>query len=57
MSEARACVHVRIRERMQGVWLRAWAFEQAQGLGLDRWVRNRADGSVEAMFSGPEDQV
>lgn len=44
---------VRIRGRVQGVWFRAWTVQTARGLGLAGWVRNRADGSVEALFSGP----
>ena len=38
---------------MQGVYYRAWTKQTARGLGLDGWVRNRSDGSVEAVFSGP----
>jgi len=48
---------VRIKGRVQGVYYRAWTEQTAQGLGLDGWVRNRRDGSVEAVFSGPEDRV
>ncbi len=50
-------VHVIISGRVQGVWYRAWTQKTAQGLGLSGWVRNCADGSVEAVFSGPDDKV
>lgn len=53
----RASVKVRIRGRVQGVWYRAWTREKARGLGLAGWARNRRDGSVEALFSGPETAV
>lgn len=42
---------------MQGVWFRAWTAEKAQGLGLDGWVRNCRDGTVEALFSGTPERV
>ncbi|MGD9868013.1 MAG: acylphosphatase [Hyphomicrobiales bacterium] len=50
-------VHVIITGRVQGVWFRGWTVETARGLGLDGWVRNRRDGSVEAVFSGEPDRV
>lgn len=51
MSET--AIRVIIRGRVQGVWYRAWTERAAGGLGLHGWVRNCADGSVEALFSGP----
>lgn len=42
-----------ISGRVQGVWFRGWAERQANQRGLDGWVRNRRDGTVEALFSGP----
>jgi acylphosphatase len=50
-------VRVRIKGRVQGVWYRGWTVDQARRLGLSGWVRNRSDGSVEAVFSGPEHVV
>ena len=52
MDEERRAIHVAITGRVQGVWFRAWTEEMAAGLGLDGWVRNRRDGSVEAVFAG-----
>lgn len=46
-----------ITGKVQNVWYRAWTVEQAQVRGLKGWVRNRADGSVEALFAGPADNV
>lgn len=50
-------VRVRIEGRVQGVWYRAWTVEEATRRGLSGWVRNRRDGSVEALFSGPAEGV
>ncbi len=52
MSEATVSIRLHIRGRVQGVWYRGWAVAQAQELGLSGWVRNRRDGSVEALVSG-----
>lgn len=46
-----------IKGRVQGVWYRNWTVENARELGLKGWVRNRRDGSVEALFSGNADAV
>jgi acylphosphatase len=46
-----------IRGRVQGVGYRAWAQDMALEHGLEGWVRNRRDGSVEAVFAGPAETV
>ncbi|MFT3759360.1 acylphosphatase [Thauera sp.] len=44
---------LRIHGKVQGVWYRASAQTEATRLGLCGWVRNRLDGSVEALVIGP----
>jgi acylphosphatase len=48
----RVRAHVIVRGVVQGVWFRASTEREAQLLGLAGWVRNAADGSVEAVFEG-----
>lgn len=48
---------VRIEGRVQGVWFRRWTLDQATARGLSGWVRNRRDGTVEAVFQGEEATV
>jgi acylphosphatase len=46
-----------IRGQVQGVGYRAWAEITALELGVEGWVRNRRDGSVEAVLAGSEEVV
>ena len=50
-------IRVIISGRVQGVGYRAWTVRAASALGLAGWVRNRNDGSVEALFSGDPARV
>ncbi len=43
--------------RVQGVAYRAWTVDEATRRGLRGWVRNRRDGSVEALLAGAHDDV
>jgi acylphosphatase len=49
--------HLVVRGRVQGVAFRWSTRAEARRLGIAGWVRNRADGSVEAVFEGPPDAV
>jgi acylphosphatase len=55
VTEARA--RVRVRGRVQGVFFRVETRDRARSLGLAGWVRNRPDGTVEAVFEGESERV
>jgi acylphosphatase len=46
-----------VRGLVQGVGYRAFVEEEAEALGLDGWVRNRRDGTVEAVVAGSVEAV
>jgi acylphosphatase len=50
-------VRLRIEGRVQGVGYRDWLTRRARAHGLRGWVRNRLDGSVEALLIGDKDAV
>lgn len=51
------CRNLRIQGRVQGVGYRWSLCVEAERLGLSGWVRNRRDGSVEALVSGPAEAL
>lgn len=53
MDEDTRRIHLGIRGHVQGVFFRASTQRRARELGLAGWVRNRPDGSVEAVAEGP----
>jgi len=54
---AEKTVRLRITGSVQGVGYRIWATRTATSLGLHGWVRNRSDGSVEALVTGTPEAV
>jgi acylphosphatase len=57
MTAAIETVRLRITGRVQGVGYRLWAMRTAARLGLRGWVRNRSDGSVEALVTGTPEAI
>jgi acylphosphatase len=57
MNAAHIVRRLVIRGRVQRVGYRAWAEHVALQHGLEGWVRNRVDGTVEAVFAGPASAV
>ncbi len=49
--------HVLVRGRVQGVGYRAFVEHEALRRGIEGWVRNRRDDSVEAVFAGAQEKV
>ena len=56
MNEKKA-VHAIIRGRVQGVFFRMETRRAAERIGVNGWVRNRPDGTVEAVFEGESEKV
>jgi len=56
MAEAKRA-HVIVEGRVQGVFFRAFTRDEAVRLGLYGWVRNRPDGTVEAVIEGEKNGV
>jgi len=48
---------LRVYGRVQGVWFRESMRQEAQALGITGWVRNRLDGTVEAVIQGEANAV
>jgi acylphosphatase len=57
MTAARVIRHMVVRGCVQGVGFRAFVERHVLRHGLEGWVRNRLDGSVEAVFAGPAETV
>ena len=57
MAEAPVRRRVRASGRVQGVFFRDSVRHEAASRGVAGWVRNRSDGTVEAVFEGPSDAV
>ena len=50
-------LHIIVEGRVQGVYFRSFTRDQAVKLDLTGWVRNRPDGSVEALVEGDKASV
>lgn len=57
LEDGHTAARVLISGRVRGVFFRDWTVENALALNLDGWVRNRSDGTVEALFVGKIDAV
>jgi acylphosphatase len=50
-------VHVVVHGAVQGIFFRVETRARARSLGIGGWVRNTADGAVEAVFEGEDERV
>ncbi|MGM0652656.1 MAG: acylphosphatase [Bacillota bacterium] len=50
-------LHLKIYGRVQGVYFRSSAQDQAGALGLSGWIKNMPDGTVETVIEGGEEQL
>ena len=51
-------VYIKIEGRVQGIGFRWWAIRKAEEIGdISGWVRNAADGSVEILMRGEEENI
>jgi acylphosphatase len=57
MTSERVCTRISVHGRVQGVGYRAWLARTAHAKEVDGFVRNRADGSVEALIVGSPEAV
>ncbi len=57
LDQGHKALRIIISGRVQGVFFRDWTVRTASELNLDGWVRNRSEGTVEALIVGPEDDV
>jgi len=57
MADVKTRIHVIVEGRVQGVFFRAFTREAALNLGLSGWVKNRPNGSVEAVVEGEKTAV
>lgn len=56
MSE-KYCIHGFVSGRVQGVWFRAFCQQQARANSVTGWAKNLADGRVEVMLAGQQENV
>jgi acylphosphatase len=52
VTDERVRARAVVRGRVQGVWFRQSTADEMRAIGAAGWVRNRADGAVEAVFEG-----
>ncbi len=57
VASDRVRAHVWVSGRVQGVFFRAYAVDEAAHRQVDGWIRNATDGRVEAVFEGSAEAV
>jgi acylphosphatase len=57
MNSQNKCIAFRVMGKVQGVWFRAYARDNALSLNIDGWVKNDPDGSVFGEALGSETNI